>query len=546
MQGPDDGEPDGCMQLTAWALAMNLLVPSPRPAFLATPSPPHPDDDVVETIGAPPAPSATKGDATSGDVVEMTGPSPSTSRAPERLESPDRYTLSGWALEELHLTLGNAALRPSYLSVPLDRAIERTRAFVRFRYAHARWFEVDASSAISYSYFVEGLAGSLPDDLDHFATRGSFEPSARELYFAFFTSALDIRVGQQRVAWGRADAQSPNDVLNARDLRDPLQPEADLAQIPTPLARVDWSFGSGALEGVWAPFFVPDEFDLYGSNWAIIQPDAPAGVRGFFKAMSSLVDRSLVDPFNRLIEQSRIPSPAAGNMAGGAKLSIAAGDVDFDAYYHYGFDRTPLLRMDPAFQDTLNHTDFSRVKAGDFGAAFSSIQAGFPPITSEYVHRHHVGLDAGTVVGPIGLRLDVGYDTQRVFFHRDMTGTLSPAVQAVASVEYQTGDVRKVLLVEAAVLRVMDPVDSLLFAAQTTFTGTCLLRVPLLGSFDGELRGVFSVSPQSVILRPQLDWRATDHLAIEVGGLWLTGEPWSIGSYFRRNAEVYANAKYSF
>jgi hypothetical protein len=514
-------------------LALALL--TPRPVMAGDPPS---SDDVVETVQLPSERPAAQASSPPPEASPQSTPAPA--------EPTDVYSLTGWTIEELHLAIGQSPAAPPYLTVPLDRGISRTHAFVGFRYSHARWFEVDASSAISYDYFLRGSGTSVGDDLAHLNARGSFDPSVRELYLAFFGGSVELRLGQQRVAWGRADTQSPNDVLNARDLRDPFQPEPELAQIPTPLARLDWTAGGVTLEGVVAPFFVPDEFDVYGSNWALVQPDAPQGIRGFFKAMSSLVDSSLVDPFNRLVQQTRIPPPALSNCAAGLKVSSSLGDVDVDAYYHYGFDRTPLLRIDPAFQDSLDRTDFATAKVSDFGPFFSSIQAGFPPITIEYVRRHHVGFDMGTVVGPIGMRIDVGYDTQRVFFRRDFTGVTSPAVQGVASLEYQTGDVRKIFLLEASALRLVDDLDDLMFVERTTVTGTALLRYPLSTAFDLELRAAVSAMPKSTVLRPQIGWRASDHLTFHLAGLWLSGEAWSLGDYFARNSEVYADAKYSF
>jgi hypothetical protein len=524
------------------AIACGLALLTAAHAFGAAVAPTSPDEDVVETI---PAEGAT-GPRSDATRAQPPAPPPITPAPPSNaLGASDAYQVSAWAVEELHLTLGRASMVPPYLAVPLDRAASRTHAFAHFRYSHDSWLEIDASTAISYGYFVEGLAGTVQGDADHHASRGAFEPSARELYVGLFGSKIDLRLGQQRVAWGRADAQSPNDVLNARDLRDPFQPEPDLSQIPTPLARLDWIPGALGFEAVWAPFFVPDQFDVYGSNWAIVEEDAPQGLRGFFRTMSSLVDSSLVDPYNRLIQQTKLPSPIAANMSGGLKVSATVGDVDFDAYYHYGFDRTPLLRIDPAFEESLDRTNFSQAKASDFGPLFSLIQAGESPITNEYIHRHHVGFDAGTVIGPIGLTVDVGYDSQRVFFQRDVTGVVSPAVEGVASLEFQTGDARKVFLIEGSALRIVDDVRSLLFVDRTTLSATGVVRYPLFGPFDAEVRAVASAVPRSAILRPQIGWRATDHLAVHVGGLWLAGDEWSLGNYFRRNTEIFADAKYS-
>jgi hypothetical protein len=542
VRGPVDRVLDRSLQLSAFALAMGMLASPGAGGLFAAPAPATtspPADDIVETIQRPAEKSQTPGVRNPGATTE------SNAAVSSPHDTADSYSVSAWALQELHLMLGASPTDPPYLSVPFDRAISRSHALVHFRYERERWFEVDISGAFSYGYFVRGLGGSLQTDVSDYSTRGSFEPSLRELYFAFFMKTVDLRLGMQRVAWGRADAQSPNDVLNARDLRDPFQAEPDLVQIPTPLVRADWSLGATTLEGIWAPFFVPDVFDIYGSNWAFVQPDSPAGIRGFFRTMSELVDPSLVDRFNRLIQQTQIPFPTAINMSAGAKISRTIGDFDFDLYYHFGFDRTPLVRIDPAFQDTLNRLDFSRVQASDFGPFFSSIQAGFPPLTSEYVQRHHVGADSATTLGPIGVRVDVGYDSQRVFFRPDFTGAMSPALQGVLSLEYQTADVRKVVLLEGSVLHLLEDPGLLLFVERTTITGTGLVRYPILRSLDVELRAVASALPSSLVLRPQVGWRVSDHLTIHVGALWLAGEQWSLGEYFGRNTEVYSDAKYA-
>jgi hypothetical protein len=431
-------------------------------------------------------------------------------------------------------------------SVPFDRAIARTQTYVRFRYSRARWFEVNASGDLSYAYFMQGLDGSVGGDFAHSSGRQSFEPDLRELYVGFFTSSVDVRIGQQRLAWGRADAQSPNDVLNARDLRDPFSPEPDITEVPTPLARVDWDFGAGTLELVGSPIFVPDRFDTYGSNWAIIQPDSPAGLRGFFHTMSGLVDTAMFDRFNALIQQTRLPAPGAASLSGGGKLATTVGGFDLDAYYFYGFDRTPVLRIDPAFADAISRIDFSKTSIADFAPFFSAIQAGYPPLTIEYTRRHHVGFDAGGTVGPVGVRFDAAYDTQRVFFRQDLTGVTSPALQGTLSLEYQTGDVRKVFVLEASLLHLLEEQSGLLFVSTNSVSAACVLKFPLFGALDFELRGLATAFPASLAIRPQLAYEATSQLTFDVGAVWLTGEVGGTGHYFERNSNAYLAARYVF
>lgn len=497
--------------------------------------------DVVESIGGPQGAAA---DDT--ETIEAIG-EPSTAPSPPAANSSstdqERFSASAWGTLELHGSLNDGSSGPPEVSVPYDRAIGRARVFARVRYSRGRWFELSSSGFISYSYFLQGLSGRFTQDWTQRATRASFEPRLGEFYLGFFSSNVDLRLGQQRVAWGRADAQSPNDVLNARDMRDPLSPETDVQQVPTPLARVDIDMIFATLQLVGTPIFVPDYFDLYGSNWAMIQPSSPVGFRGFFHQMTSLVDSSLLDRFNRLVQQTRLPGPNLGALSGGAKLAITAGDLDMNFYYHYGFDRTPRLSLAGAFADNLARSDFARTTVADFSPFFASIQNGYPPLSLEYLRRHHLGLDAGTVIGPLGVRIDAAYDSARVFFRTDLTGGVSRTVQVTASFEAQTGDVRKVFVLEGSVLHLLDIDGKWLFVERDTFSATALIRLPLARVFDIELRAFATFEPWSVILRPQLRWRASDHLNLELAGLWLTGEVRSNGNYFARNTELSVSAR---
>src|SRR5205823_1341459 len=112
--------------------------------------------------------------------------------------------------------------------------------------------------------------------------------------------------------------------------------------------------------------------------------------------------------------------------------------------------------------------------------------------------------------------------------------------------EYQTGDARKVFLVEGSVLRLFD-LDGvpLLLVSSRTASGMALVRYPI-GSFDVEVRAVATIKPQSLIVRPQLSWRVTDHATLALGGAVVAGASTGFGGYFGRNDEVFATVKYAF
>ncbi|MEO6598564.1 MAG: DUF1302 family protein, partial [Polyangiaceae bacterium] len=139
----------------------------------------------------------------------------------------DRFELHGWARQSLEVGLSRLPTdRPSNDAgtLPHDQMIARSQLFVRARYSHEHWFEAQVSGALSYSLFEQAPADANTqfNGVNGRSARGVVEPALHELFLGFFSGPLDVRVGQQRIAWGNTDFMSPNDVMNARDLRDPF------------------------------------------------------------------------------------------------------------------------------------------------------------------------------------------------------------------------------------------------------------------------------------------------------------------------------------
>jgi len=454
------------------------------------------------------------------------------------------YRFSGWAYQGFGSLFDWQQDSPAYLAVPRDVAFSHTQAQLRFSYALGRKFEAVASGSLLYSWTYSPNDTERQTVAQHGA-HGAYEMRLQELYAGVFWTGLDLRIGQQRVAWGRAEALAPNDVLNARDLRDPFPTERNLFHQPTPLVRADVALGDkSSLQLIFAPIFVPDKIDIYGSNWALIQPGAPDSLRGFFHQMGSLVDASLLNEFNRLTQQSALPPSGVTQFAAGTRAATTLSGIDLATYYYYGYDRTPRLKVDPAFAQLLQSVDFSMIRAGDFAPLFNAIQAGQAPIALTYERNHHLGADFGTTLGPLGLTFDLAYDTNRGFFLRDLTGYGARTGELVAALEYQTGDIHKVLVLESSVLHLFEQAPPpLLFVQQTTATFALLARAPLLSSLDVELRARFSPTPNNVVARLMLEWRVNDRFALRAYGTWTAGDQWGLGGYFEHNSGAELGAK---
>jgi hypothetical protein len=462
----------------------------------------------------------------------------------------DRFELTGWARQSVELGFSRDARRPDQperTALPYDRVVLRSQLFMQARYSRERWFEADVSGVLSYSAFEQGPAHETTafNGFNGRSTRGAVEPELRELFVGFFSSRIDLRLGQQRIAWGKGDFVSPNDVMNARDRRDPFVGETELQHLPTLAARLDLDLGIGTLEGIAEPVYTPDRFDVSNGNWSAVQPGAPVWARGFVDLVDRSTDPTVREAEQRLLAATRNPKSDFTQPVLGARWSWTFHGGDMSYYYQYGFDG-PKLDVDPTLLASLSGLDYSTAGLADLGPLFRAIDAGQSPIVIEYVRRHHVGADAGTSWGPVALRLDVAYDSKKVFVRTDFLGATSPAFQAVASVEYQTGEIDKDILLEGIYQRVLDPPTvPLLIYARDTVAAALDFHWPLFARLALGIRALVGFQPRTELVQPQLDLNL-EPLVLSAGGLILDGKHDSFGDYFQRNDEVYLKAKYSF
>jgi hypothetical protein len=414
---------------------------------------------------------------------------------------------------------------------------------LRLRYSYKRLFETVLSGLLDFGVFEKDAPA--PQN----TTRTAFDGALHEAYVGLYVRHFDLRVGQQRIAWGRADAFPINDVINARDLRNQFLIEPDALHLPTPALRLDADFGFGYLQAVVAPFFIQDRFDLYGANWSVIQPGAPAPYRALFGLASTLANDNLHDALQPLLGATDPPPADFSATQAGLRLQFNLRHVDLGLSYHYGYDRTPRLRIDPGFAQTIAMTDFAT--AGLPGALMpylAALQMGQRPIVSDYVRRHHAGLELGTTVGPVVLRAEAAYDSSMVFAGADLNGVVLPSVQAVVGAEYQPGALGRAVIVEGWYQHLFDaPADgALLLARQDMYGVAALFRWSFFRDhLELDVRGLVGLNPFYYAVRPQIGykWRG---LAIRAGALLLDGDDHSFGSYYHRNTSVYLIVRYAF
>lgn len=460
--------------------------------------------------------------------------------ADTRTSQPDHaFLLGGWTRTSVEVISPAARDRGDEargIAVPHDKILARQLLQVRARYSRGAGFEAVGSALVTVALArPSGLPGND-------AVSSETGVNLREAYVGFPAGDLNIRAGLQRIAWGHGDLMSPNDVVNANDLRDPILNENELTHVPTLAMRVDVELRSGSLQLVVEPLFEPDAYETYGSNWAFVQPGAPPGYRGLLRILSGRPDVSHDDAGTALLVTGPRPRRLSA-VEGGARFDWRTGRVDVSHYYHYGYQGTPKFRVAPSAVAALDSIDWSSTASHEAGRVVSELTGA---VGSSWQRRHHIGLDVGTTAGPFVLRLDTAYQDQALFYDPTFNGWAAAAIETVAGIEYQHTDIRRTILLETRYRRILKnvPATGLLYVAQDSIDAAVLGRWTFART-ELEVRAAGGLHPRSFVLRPQIAWR---HRAFTVraGVVVPSGEDRSFGGWYRRNRSTYLMLRKDF
>ena len=151
----------------------------------------------------------------------------------------------------------------------------------------------------------------------------------REAYidlYGFLTPNLDVRIGKQRIAWGRADKLNPTDNLNPDDLEDVWDFGRHLG---SNAINFNYYLGDYTLTAVYIPVFTPAVLPI--KEWAqALSPtlQLPSGL-----TLGSLSD-NIITPENNFKEGSMAAFKIDKNFLG----------YDFSLSYFHGRDDLPIVR----------------------------------------------------------------------------------------------------------------------------------------------------------------------------------------------------------
>lgn len=173
----------------------------------------------------------------------------------------------------------------------------------------------------------------------------------------FALKDLDLKIGQQTVAWGVADQFNPTNNLNPDDLRDPLLfgKQAGNFMVRADYYVTDDLSWSGVLVPLFRPALLPESAPLQ-----VIAIDRLPFVDDFLRYRihsERVASESSIVQHPTVVDQTTInlPTPSFENMQASFRMAWTIAEQDFALSYYNGRSDFPV----PVSENTRQDDDFS-------------------------------------------------------------------------------------------------------------------------------------------------------------------------------------------
>lgn len=360
----------------------------------------------------------------------------------------------------------------------------------------------------------------LDEDLtifSEFRLRGGYEygstilrPEIRELYADITLGKLDLRLGHQIVAWGRADGFNPTDNLTPKNYFV-RSPEPDDIRMANYLFMGKYRLNENIrLEGIWVPFY---RYSIYRFDLFNI-PDYV----------------NIKNPGNLEWENS------GGNI--GLKTEFLFSGIDGSVSWFSGFDPQPGINIinlsmnlsgltldlgTEAFRHNTLGVDFATM-AGSFGIRG---EAGLRiPVkkyedeiyTPETDLRYVLGIDRS--FGNFNIMLQ--YIGQWVTNFTDMPDLML----FDESGEFPIDDTSMYYMIPEIINEQIYGFNRLMYGQTHRVSHSFSVRPSLTlfyNTLNVEVFGMYNVSTEELMVMPKLSYNLSDNWKISVGGVYFTG-----------------------
>jgi hypothetical protein len=395
----------------------------------------------------------------------------------------------------------------------------------------------------------------------------------------------DVRVGIQKLPWGRLDGLPPTDVVNPRDFHDPFVTEVEESKIGVPALAAthylrpprDSGIGELRFSLAWMPFAVPPRLAEIEERWfpSSLNPGGAVVLprRSVELALERIFDDEVIVPHDitvpgTLHTASRRPPLRLDAGGIGGRLSGTWRGMDFSLSHYSGAETGPDVELDPVI--ILDSFDLDP----STGVVELKLRS---RSNLRQVHdtMHMTGMDWATTLGPTTMRAEVAYFQDRHFL-RSASDLLSPALireqlKASSQALFTRGRARVTLpplfpaldafewglgvdytwrsifaLAQVSQIILTENAPRLLIGDPETRMVALLRRPFLQDRVEAEFRGVYAIERGGWFAFPRVSWLIRDDLRLRVGYLAIGGSQNSLFGQFGNNDELVFQLRQSF
>ena len=316
---------------------------------------------------------------------------------------------------------------------------------------------------------------------------------------------LSVKAGRQVLTWGTGDLLFLNDLF-PKDFVSFFSGRADeYLKAPSNAVRLTITNRVINLDLVWIPLFEPDRF-ITGERLSFYHPQANQLVGG---------SRLIVD---------RRPSRALKNSEGAIRLYRRFSSWEVALYGFIGFYKQPSVQ-------SQGGTSLGYARLAAYGLSVRG------PLLGGILNLEGAYYDSLSDQGGIAVDAPNSQVRGLIGYEHTLAKKLTLGVQYYLEVTLQHGRVKSA----APIADLAPPKLRHIVTARLTWQ---LLRddltlsvVGMLGISDDELDGY---------VRPSVTYKVTDALQLSFGGNAMFGKSHTFFGQLRKNANLYASARYSF
>lgn len=338
------------------------------------------------------------------------------------------------------------------------------------------------------------------------------------------------RLGVLIERWGKLDLLPSLDVLNPSDLRAGPLSTVEAAQVAIPMAVVQVGSDRLRLELSYAPFPEGDRVQLSGSDWSLIRPGMLEGAIAEVPQYAGADNPLLTDPIANLVqtltdldsrtqrslsmafEQSGRPEDYGirGNV--GARLEWEGPGIDAAVMGAHLQSPVPKTQLAPAYRSIL--ADKALPSLDQLTTLTSE-----DPLSTAWPRTWVAGAELSTLVGPLGLRAEGVWWSDRVVQQKWLNSRTVPSTAAGFGLDYAQGSTL-FLALEARWTHHLEDIVEPFLTRQDVLEAGLIARLSLANDrlhLTGA--GLGNWTFRSWLARPEIRYSLNDALSMGLGAV---------------------------